>query len=53
LLGNEPQQSLYVPIARIMAAAAKKLREEKRTFKVLAKSIAKIEAAGNVLDRRK
>jgi hypothetical protein len=51
LLGNEPQQSLYKPIARIMDAAAKKLREEKRTFKVLTEKSGKIEAAGNVLDR--
>jgi hypothetical protein len=51
LLGNEPQQSLYVPIARIMAAAEKRLRSEKRTFKVLGENAAKIEAAGNVLDR--
>jgi hypothetical protein len=51
MLGNEPQQSLYVPIARIAAAAAKRLREEKRTFKVLTEKSGKIEAAGNVLDR--
>jgi hypothetical protein len=51
LLGNEPQQSLYVPIARITAAAAKRLREEKRTFKVLTEKSSKIEAAGNVLDK--
>lgn len=51
LLGAEPQQSLYVPIARITAAAAKKLREEKRTFKVLSDKSTKIEAAGNRLDR--
>lgn len=51
LLGAEPQQSLYAPAARIMAAAAKRLREEKRTFKVLSDKAAKIEAAGNVLDR--
>ena len=51
MLGEEPKQSLYVPIARIMAAAAKRLREEKRTFKVLTEKSGKIEAAGNVLDR--
>jgi hypothetical protein len=51
LLGAEPQQSLYVPISRIMAAAAKRLREEKRTFKVLTEKAGKIESAGNVLDR--
>jgi hypothetical protein len=51
MLGDEPQQSLYVPIARITAAAAKRLREEKRTFKVLTEKSGKIEAAGNVLDK--
>jgi hypothetical protein len=51
LLGAEPQQSLYVPIARILDAASKRLREEKRTFKVLSDKSARIEAAGNVLDR--
>lgn len=51
LLGNEPQQALYVPIARILQAAAKKLREEKRTFKVLTEKAGKIEAEGNVLDK--
>lgn len=51
LLGSEPQQSLYVPIARILAASAKKLREEKRTFRVLSEKAGKIEAVGNVLDR--
>jgi hypothetical protein len=51
LLGDQPQQSLYVPIARIMAAAQKKLREEKRTFRVLSDKATKIEAVGNVLDR--
>jgi hypothetical protein len=51
LLGEQPQQSLYVPIARILSAAQKKLREEKRTFKVLGEKAGRIEAAGNVLDR--
>jgi hypothetical protein len=51
MFGSEPQQSLYVPIARIMAAAQKKLREEKRTFKVLGDKAGRIEAAGNVLDK--
>jgi hypothetical protein len=51
LLGDEPQQSLYVPIARILSAAQKRLREEKRTFAVLSDKAGKIEAAGNVLDR--
>jgi hypothetical protein len=51
LLGSERQQSLYVPIARILSASAKRLREEKRTFKVLSQKAGKIEAAGNVLDR--
>lgn len=51
MLGDEPQQSLYVPIARITAAAAKRLREEKRTFKVLTEKAGKIESAGNVLDK--
>jgi hypothetical protein len=51
LLGAEPQQSLYVPVARITAAAAKRLREEKRTFKVLGTKAGRIEAAGNVLDK--
>lgn len=51
MLGDEPQQSLYVPIARIAAGAAKKLRDEKRTFKVLGEKAGKIESAGNVLDR--
>lgn len=51
MFGSEPQQSLYVPIARIMAAAQKKLREEKRTFKVLGDKSGRIEAVGNVLDK--
>lgn len=51
LFGAEPQQSLYVPIARILAAASKKLREEKRTFRVLSEKAGRIEEAGNVLDR--
>jgi hypothetical protein len=51
LLGDQPQQSLYAPIARILAAAQKKLREEKRTFNVLSEKAGTIEAAGNVLDR--
>jgi hypothetical protein len=51
LLGDTPQQSLYVPAARIMAAAAKRLKEEKRTFRVLSEKASTIEAAGNVLDR--
>lgn len=51
MFGDAPTQSLYVPIARIMDAAAKRLRDEKRTFKVLSDKAAKIEGAGNVLDR--
>jgi hypothetical protein len=51
LIGETPQQSLYAPAARIMAAAAKRLREEKRTFRVLQEKAGQIEAAGNVLDR--
>jgi len=51
MFGDAPQQSLYVPIARILDAASKRLRDEKRTFKVLATKAGKIEAAGNVLDR--
>ncbi|WP_028970163.1 hypothetical protein [Sphingomonas sp. URHD0057] len=51
LLGEAPQQALYVPAARIMGSAAKRLREEKRTFKVLGQKAGQIEAAGNVLDR--
>jgi hypothetical protein len=51
MFGDQPKQSLYVPIARILAAAQKRLRDEKRTFNVLATKAGKIEAAGNVLDR--
>jgi hypothetical protein len=51
MFGSEPKQSLYVPIARILASAQKRLRDEKRTFKVLSEKAGKIEAAGNVLDR--
>jgi hypothetical protein len=51
MLGDEPQQSLYVPIARIMSAAAKRLRQEKRTFKTLTEKAGTIEGAGNVLDK--
>jgi hypothetical protein len=51
MLGDQPQQSLYAPIARISAAAAKRLRQEKRTFSTLRENAAKIEAEGNVLDR--
>jgi hypothetical protein len=51
LLGDQPQQALYVPIARILAAAEKRLRDEKRTFKVLSEKAGTIEDAGNVLDR--
>jgi hypothetical protein len=51
MFGDQAQQSLYVPISRIMDAAAKKLRDEKRTFKVLGEKSSRIEAAGNVLDR--
>jgi hypothetical protein len=51
MLGDQPQQALYVPASRIMAAAAKRLREEKRTFQVLSEKAGQIEAAGNVLDR--
>src|SRR5205823_117876 len=51
MLGDQPQQSLYAPIARISAAAAKRLRQEKRTFATLRENAAKIEAEGNVLDR--
>jgi hypothetical protein len=52
MFGETPQQSLYVPIARILDAAGKKLRDEKRTFKVLAEKANRIEGAGNKLDRR-
>jgi hypothetical protein len=51
MFGDTPQQSLYVPIARILDAARRKLKEEKRTFRVLSEKSGKIEAAGNVLDR--
>lgn len=51
MFGDQPAQSLYVPIARILAAAEKRLREDKRTFRVLNERAGKIEAAGNVLDR--
>jgi hypothetical protein len=51
MFGDEPQHSLYVPIARILEASAKRLREEKRTFKVLSEKAGRIEAVGNVLDR--
>lgn len=49
--GAEPQQALYVPIARILDASAKRLRDERRTFKVLAEKAGRIEEAGNVLAR--
>jgi hypothetical protein len=51
MFGSEAQQSLYAPIARILDAASRKLREEKRTFKALSEKAGRIEAAGNVLDR--
>lgn len=51
MFGDMPQQSLYVPIARILEAASKRLRDEKRTFGVLASKAGRIEGAGNVLDR--
>jgi hypothetical protein len=51
MFGDTPAQALYVPIARILAASAKKLRDEKRTFRVLSEKASKIEAVGNVLDR--
>lgn len=48
---DTPAQSLYLPIARILEASAKRLRDEKRTFKVLSTKASRIEGAGNVLDR--
>ncbi len=51
MFGDTPAQSLYVPIARILDAAGKRLRDEKRTFKVLSDKAGRIERAGNVLDR--
>jgi hypothetical protein len=51
MFGDMPAQSLYVPISRILSAAQKRLRDEKRTFKVLNEKASKIEAAGNRLDR--
>jgi hypothetical protein len=51
MFGDMPTESLYVPIARILSAASKRLREDKRTFSTLASRAGKIEEAGNVLDR--
>jgi hypothetical protein len=51
MFGDTPTESLYVPVARILAAATKRLREDKRTFTTLAERAGKIEEAGNVLDR--
>jgi hypothetical protein len=51
LFGGEQQQSLYGPAARILDNAKRRLRQEKRSFKVLTEDAAKIEQAGNVLDR--
>lgn len=51
MFGDMPAQSLYVPIARILETAAKRLRDEKRTFRTLASQAGRIEKAGNVLDR--
>ena len=45
------QQSLYGPSARILEAAKRQLRSEKRSFKVLTEDAGRIEAAGNKLDR--
>jgi len=52
MFGEAPSESLYVPIARILAAAEKKLRDERRTFKTLADKAGRIEGAGNRLDRK-
>ena len=51
MFGDAPTTSLYVPIARILAAAEKRLRDEKRTFRTLSERAGAIEGAGNVLDR--
>jgi hypothetical protein len=51
MFGDTPAQSLYVPIARILDAASKRLRDERRTFKTLSEKAGRIEDAGNVLDR--
>jgi hypothetical protein len=52
MFGDRPAESLYVPIARILAAAERRLRDEKRTFKTLSQKAGKIEGAGNRLDRK-
>lgn len=51
MFGDTPQHSLYVPAARIVAAASKRLRDEKRTFSILSDRAGRIEQAGNKLDR--
>jgi hypothetical protein len=51
MFGEMPQQSLYGPAARILEAAKRQLKAEKRSFKVLTEDAARIERAGNVLDR--
>jgi hypothetical protein len=52
MFGDQPAESLYVPIARILLAAEKRLRDEKRTFKALTDKAGRIEGAGNKLDRK-
>jgi hypothetical protein len=51
MFGEMPQQSLYGPAARILDAAKRQLRQEKRVFSTLTDQAGRIEAAGNVLDR--
>lgn len=51
MFGELPQQSLYGPAARILDAAKRQLRQEKRVFSTLTDQAGRIEQAGNVLDR--
>ena len=51
MFGDEPQASLYGPAARVLEAAKRRLKSEKRTFSTLTENAGRIENAGNVLDR--
>jgi hypothetical protein len=51
MFGDEPQESLYGPSARILEASKRRLKIERRTFNTLTENAARIEGAGNVLDR--
>ena len=52
LFGEMPQHSLYGPAARVLDAAKRQLRDEKRSFKTLTTDATRIEGVGNKLDRQ-